>query len=210
MKRLKDAYPRLVLAVGRLVKYKGFDVLIEAAKSIDATVLIVGDGVERANLQTVIDTAGLQKRVQMIGALDERQLIIHLHAADVFALSSISNAETFGIAQLEAMAAGTPVLASDIPAFKAVLEDGQFGKLFKNTNAADLASKLSLLLESEEQRKELAKAGIARAAQFDWANIVSRIESVYETVVQPGRKVLPDISGQLLGQISRPTKVAEL
>lgn len=164
---LKSRYPRIVLSVGRLVKYKGFDVLIEAAKSVDATFLIVGEGVERPALQEEIDSAGLHDRVRLIGALSERELIVHLHAADVFAMPSISNAETFGIAQLEAMAAGTPVVNTRLDTMVPMLaRDGQEAITVEPGDAKALAIAITALLNDSSLHNSLVQSAVARAREF--------------------------------------------
>jgi glycosyltransferase involved in cell wall biosynthesis len=164
---LKARYPRLVLSVGRLVKYKGYDVLIEAAKSVDATFLVVGEGVERPALQAAIDAAGLQERVRLIGALNERDLIVHLHAADVFAMPSVSNAETFGIAQLEAMAAGTPVVNTRLDTMVPLLaRDGVEGTTVRPGDANALAFAIAAHLNDCSLYNRLAKNAAERVQEF--------------------------------------------
>jgi phosphatidylinositol alpha-mannosyltransferase len=201
-----------IMFLGRIDEpRKGLSILLQALdllakQSLDFELIVVGPG-EANNLSEQI-SEDIQERVQFIGRVSDEEKARLLGHSDLY-IAPNTGGESFGIVLLEAMAAGTPVLASDIPAFSAVLDDGQHGMLFENTNAQDLADKISQLLSNQELREQLAQAGISRAAQFDWANIVSRIETVYESVVQPGRKVVPDMSGQLLGQISRPTKVAE-
>ena len=167
---LRARYPRLVIAVGRLVKYKGFDVLIEAARAIDATILIVGEGVERAALQAAIDSAGLSERVHLLGSLSERELVIHFHAAQLYALPSISNAETFGIVQLEAMAAGLPVVNTKLEtAVPLVARHGHEAMTVAPGDASALASAINRLLDDEELRRRYADAALRRAAEFSTA-----------------------------------------
>lgn len=164
---LKSHYPRLVLSIGRLVKYKGFDVLIEAAKAVDATFLIVGDGIERAALQSTIEATGLQDRVKLVGALGERELVIHLHAADVFAMPSISNAETFGIAQLEAMAAGTPVVNTRLETMVPLLARHDIeGLTVEPGDVEELAKALTQMVGNETVRTAYAQNALKRAQQF--------------------------------------------
>lgn len=164
---IKSCHPRLVLSVGRLVKYKGFDVLIEAAKLVDATFLIVGEGIERPALQSAIDGAGLQDRVRLIGALSERDLIVHLYAADVFAMPSISNAETFGIAQLEAMAAGTPVVNTKLDTMVPVLARNNIEAITVSPgDAKGLAKGITALLNDRSLYEDLAQNAVERAREF--------------------------------------------
>jgi phosphatidylinositol alpha-mannosyltransferase len=112
--------------------------------------------------------------------------------------------ESFGIVLLEAMATGTPVLASDLPAFKRVLDDGKYGKLFKTNNANDLANSLIELIGNKSERDNFKTEGIVRAQQFDWSVIVRQILDVYESVKSvEGRNVREDFRGQLYGRLTK-------
>ncbi len=112
--------------------------------------------------------------------------------------------ESFGIVLLEAMATGTPVLASDLPAFKRVLDDGKYGKLFKTNNATDLANSLIELIGNKSEREHLRVEGKIRAEQFDWSVIVRQILDVYESVKSvEGRNVREDFRGQLYGRLTK-------
>lgn len=164
---LRQKYPRLVLAVGRLVKYKGYDVLIEAARAVDGQIVIVGDGVERDALEREIERHGLRDRVHLPGSLSERELIVYLHAAQVYTMPSITNAETFGIAQLEAMAAGCPIVNTALDtAVPLVARDGEEAITVMPADASALADAINRLLNDEVLRQRLAMAATARAAAF--------------------------------------------
>lgn len=111
--------------------------------------------------------------------------------------------ESFGIVLLEAMAAGTPVVASDLPAFERVLDFGKSGVTFKNEDDDDLAKVLIKLLSDEVKQVELTRAGYARSAEFDWSLVAQRVLEVYESVRLPGVKVEPDLAGQMFGRLGR-------
>lgn len=187
---LKVRYPRLVLAVGRLVKYKGFDILIEAARSVDADFLIVGEGVERPALQAAIDHAELHKRVRLVGALEERDLVVHLHAADVFALPSVTNAETFGIAQLEAMAAGCPVVNTQLNTMvPLVARHNTEAITVQPRDVGALATAITTLLDDPAPRAHLAANAKKRAHAFSTATFAHRFqEAVCEAAALPTRE----------------------
>lgn len=181
---LKVRYPRLILSVGRLVKYKGFDVLVEAAKSVDATFMIVGEGVERGALQAAIEAAGLQDRVLLIGALGERDLIVHLHAADVFAMPSVSNAETFGIAQLEAMAAGTPVVNTKLDTMVPLLARDRIEAITVEPRSAQaFGGALNALFDDSARYKVLAGGAALRAAEFSTQAYAASLAVALESAV---------------------------
>ena len=112
--------------------------------------------------------------------------------------------ESFGIVLLEAMASGTPVLASDLPAFKQVLENGKYGTLFETNNVNDLATSLTEIIGNKSERENLTKQGLIRAKQFDWSVIVRQILDVYEAVKSvEGRNVREDFRGQLYGRLTK-------
>ena len=102
--------PPVLVFLGRLVPYKGLDVLLHAAAALPADVHIIGDGRERPRLEALAAALGLRERVTFFGHLPDAALPARLRAADIFVLPSCTQAETFGVAQVEAMAAGLPVV----------------------------------------------------------------------------------------------------
>ena len=101
--------------------------------------------------------------------------------------------ESFGIILLEAMAAGTAILASDLEAFRRVLDEGRAGALFPTGDPAALAAGLAALLDAPDRRRELAATGSRVVAAYDWPVVARQILDVYETVIaaEPGA-VVPD------------------
>ena len=97
--------------------------------------------------------------------------------------------ESFGIILTEALSAGTAVVASDIPAFRAVLENGEAGELFKNEDPSDLAKVLVSLLRDSDKRKRLSENGRLSAQKYDWQVVAEQIESVYEMAIAGGQRV---------------------
>lgn len=99
-----------VIFLGRLVAYKGLDTLLQAAIGLRTRVVIVGEGQERPQLERLAQQLGLGDRVHFLGHLPDAEVPLQLSKADVFVLPSRTQAETFGVAQVEAMAAGLPVV----------------------------------------------------------------------------------------------------
>ena len=97
--------------------------------------------------------------------------------------------ESFGIILTEALSAGTAVVANDIPAFKAVLENGDAGTLFTNENSAELAKVLVALLRDGEKREKLSENGKLSAQKYDWQVVAEQIENIYEMATAGGQKV---------------------
>lgn len=173
---------RVILSVGRLVPFKGFDVLIEAARSLadDVAVVIVGDGPARADLQARIDAAGLEGKVFLTGSLPGRQTGGTLHRlfqrADLYCLPSVDRSESFGVVLIEAMAYGTPCLVSDIPGSGVtwVSEAGVSGATFPVANAPALAREAMRLLDDPQAMQRLGEGARARYRDLFTEDVATR------------------------------------
>lgn len=178
--------------VGRIDEpRKGLAVLLEAlpavAKAIpEVRILVAGPGDVDAVAQTLTPLA--RKHVRLLGLISNSDKPRVFRTADVYVAPNTGQ-ESFGIVLLEAMAAHTPVVASDIDAFRRVLDDGSAGRLFSNEDPASLAHVLIEVLSSEMERIRLAELGWEAVQQYDWATVATEIVQVYETVTQgaPGR-----------------------
>lgn len=133
----------------------------------------------------------LREQVVVLGRVDEPTKAAALASGDVYVAPHIGG-ESFGIVLLEAMAAHTPVVASNLPAFTSVLEAGASGVLFPVGDAPAMAAAVSDLLDDPDRRNQLRAAGDERVMTFDWPRVTTRIVSVYETVSQAGEKVRED------------------
>ena len=184
-----------VLFVGRLVPYKGLDVLIAAMKQVDATALIVGSGPLRSRLEAQAMASGVGGRVRFLGALQDDEVVAHLHASDLFVLPSVSRAETFGVAQLEAMACGKPVVSTNLPTgVPWVNQHCQTGLVVPPGDPVALANALNTLLKQPEMRTTMGLAARMRVEQeFSVQRMVETAGSLYQSVVQPTslREVVP-------------------
>ena len=134
-----------------------------------------------------------------LGRLSDTEKADALASADIYVAPN-TGGESFGIVLLEAMAAGTPVVASDLEAFARVLDYGAAGRTFHNGNSESLAAVVTRLLDDPGERDRLRAAGRQRAAAFDWQRIAADIADVYDAVATPGHPVEPDLVGQLLGR----------
>ncbi|MGH3153880.1 MAG: glycosyltransferase family 4 protein, partial [Streptosporangiaceae bacterium] len=126
--------------------------------------------------------ADLRDRVVMLGQVSEEDKVRVLHSVDVFC-SPNTGGESFGIVTAEAMAAGVPIVASDIEAFRQVLQGGQAGELFATGDPAELARAAGRLLDDPARRASLSAAALAAVAQYDWSVVARDVLLVYETVI---------------------------
>ncbi|HKY05607.1 MAG TPA: glycosyltransferase, partial [Blastocatellia bacterium] len=158
----KEFGPRIVLGVGRLIYYKGFEHLIRAMTRVDGRLLIVGDGPLRSSLEEQARELGVSDRVVFLGEVDD--VTAYYQAADIFALASTARSEAFGIVQLEAMACGKPVvntrLESGVPY---VSIDRQTGITVPPASADALAEAINLLFADESLRLRYGAAARERA-----------------------------------------------
>ncbi len=199
-------YPRsgpTLLFLGRIDESrKGLQVLIDAMPALlidqpDLRVLVAGPGDVDAVRATL--SQAVAEHVDFLGLISEADKVSAFKSADLYVAPNIGG-ESFGIVLLEAMAAGTPVVASGIEAFATVLEVGKSGVLFKNEDPADLAAKVAALLSDEPERERLILEGHRRSLEHDWTSVARDVVRVYESVISPGVKVEADVSGQFLGR----------
>lgn len=158
---------------------KGLEVLLDAMPSVTDRIpsarLLVAGGVDR--LDGVMSSADTR-----LGRLSDVDKMRFLSSVDVFVAPNVEG-ESFGIVLVEALAAGAAVVASDLPAFRAVSEGGRLARLFDVGDSAALGAALVDLLRRPEERSRLARAGQAGVTRYDWRRVGSDIESVYGAVL---------------------------
>ena len=148
-------------------------------------------------------------RVEVLGRVSETEKASLLASVDLNVAPHLGG-ESFGIVLLEAMAANTCVLASDLLSFRDVLDEGLCcGALFSAGDATALAKSAVSLLGDDERRQQLAAAGSDRAKEYDWTRVVRQVLAVYETVGSPDEKVREDDRqgpGLFAGRLRRTTE----
>lgn len=176
-------------AIGFLGRFdeqrKGFKVLLAAFARLAADrpglrLLVAGPGDADDVLAEV--SPALRRRIVMLGQVSEPDKARMLRSVDVYAAPNLGG-ESFGIILTEAMAAGTPIAASDLDAFRAVLDDGSSGVLFPTGDDAALAAALADLLDNPARRAELAARARTAVQAYDWSRVAAAVYAVYETVV---------------------------
>ncbi|HEX8100476.1 MAG TPA: glycosyltransferase family 4 protein [Actinomycetota bacterium] len=177
---------RHMLFVGRLEPRKGFRTAVEAFALLareysDLSLTVVGDGPERRALSLLPDD--VEDRVTMAGMVPHLKLPSYHAAADLFVAPSTGR-ESFGIVLVEAMAAGLPVIASDIPGYREVVRNGVDGLLVERENPGALADAVRGVLSDSALAERLRAAGRARAERFRWEVVSVEVEAAYHDALR--------------------------
>jgi glycosyltransferase involved in cell wall biosynthesis len=159
----RDFSQPIVLFVGRLVPYKGVDVLLDAMAGLNAVALIVGEGPQRASLEAQAHRLGVTSRVRFLGSVTDQELASLYRACDVFVLPSVTRQEAFGVVQLEAMAAGKPVVSTDLGTGVGwVNRHGETGYVVPPRDAGALEAVIRRLLDDPDLRRSMGEAAMRR------------------------------------------------
>lgn len=187
--RFADADPadvgpgKKILFLGRLERRKGLEVLIQAMTRFrdraDIELLVAGSGPEERDLRALAER--LLVNARFLGRVDEATKASLFKRADVYCAPGLGG-ESFGIVLVEAMAAGTPVVCSDLPGFKAVAAGAAV--LVTPGNAGLLADGLKRVLDDESLATKMGKSGTRTASGFDWARLVGNVENLYQRAVK--------------------------
>lgn len=184
---LLDGYPRAGKSVLFLGRYdeprKGMAILLGALPALvrkhpDIEVLIVGRGDEERLIREAGEHAG---HLRFLGQVSDAEKASAMRSADVYCAPN-TGGESFGIVLVEAMAAGTAVVASDLDAFRRVLRDGTAGMLVPVGDSARLAQALDTVLTDTERREEFIRTANQVVGEYDWPVVAEQILRVYETV----------------------------
>jgi len=217
---LLDGYPRpgkSVLFLGRFDEpRKGMAVLLGALPTLvkafpDIEILIVGRGDDDELRERAGELAG---HLRFLGQVDDAEKASAMRSSDVYCAPHLGG-ESFGIVLVEAMAAGTAVVASDLDAFRRVLVDGRAGWLVPVDDAAGLAAGLVEVLENDVLRERYVDAAADAVRRYDWSVVARQVMRVYETVAGSGTKVRvagtagrghrpPEAYGESVGSTARP------
>ncbi|MEU1430744.1 glycosyltransferase family 4 protein [Nocardia sp. NPDC056611] len=184
---LLDGYPKpgkSVLFLGRFDEpRKGMEVLLGALPELvrehpDVEILIVGRGDEDRLRREAGENAG---HLRFLGQVTDAEKASAMRSADVYVAPNLGG-ESFGIVLVEAMAAGTAVVASDLDAFRRVLRDGTAGMLVPVGDSARLSAAISAMLTDDERREEYIRTANQVVGEYDWPVVAEQILRVYETV----------------------------
>ena len=176
---------RKLLFVNRLDPRKGFGVGVEAFALLagefpDLRLVVAGDGPERGAVDRL--PTDVRDRVLMLGAVPHHELPPYHAAADVF-IGPARGGESFGIVLVEAMAAGLPIVATDIEGWREVVRDGVDGILVRPNDPHVFAAAVSRVLKDPELAARLAAAGKARSERYRWEVVTEEIEAAYRDAI---------------------------
>jgi len=180
--RAQHAGRKVVLFVGRLIYYKGADVLVRAMAHVDADLVMIGAGPLEGELRAIAAAHDIADRITWLGPQTDDELAAWYHAADVFALPSVARSEAFGLVQIEAHAAGTPVVSTNLTTGVPYANlDGVTGLTVPVGDAPALAIALNRILNDNELRARLGMQAKARAlADFTIPRMVEQTLAVYD------------------------------
>ncbi len=188
IERFRDGRPN-ILFVGRLEKRKGFRYLMRAFPYIaeflpDARLIVVG-AYEKEDKEPFVRYARMHhlSSVKFVGRVSGEELPRYYRTCDLFCAPS-TGFESFGIVLLEAMAAGKPIVATDIPGYRSVLTHGQEGLLVEPENEHALADAIIWLLQNPAAGREMAERGRRKAGRYNWPIIARQILDLYEGLIQ--------------------------
>lgn len=177
-----------VLAIGRLTYYKGFDTLIRAIAQVPfAQAILVGEGDQRSQLQSILIASGATDRITLAGSLPDDQMQALQDSCDVFCLPSLERTEAFGVVLLEAMQRGKAIIASAIPGSGVgwVVEHEKSGLLFTPGDVNSLAACFKAINDAQ-MRLQLGQAGRSRFEQhFSIGQVAANLNNIYQLAAAP-------------------------
>lgn len=190
--RSEWALPNTLGFIGRFDEpRKGLAVLLAAIPKIahkvpNLRILVAGPG-NASDFEKLIPSE-LRERITFLGRISEIEKAQFFKSISLY-IAPNTGSESFGIILAEAMAAKTPIVASDLPAFVKLLDDGASGAIFTSEDSENLAETILNLLENQEKRERIAIAGYEKAKSCDWNSVGDQILSVYEMALAGNTKV---------------------
>jgi len=175
--------------VRNLTPKYGLEYLIKAASKLldkghKLKLTIIGDGPSRDLLESIASRLGIGDRAEFVGFIANEKVVEYLNNFDIFVMPSIGEGETFGVAAVEAMATGLPVVASRIGGLPEVIDDGKTGILVEPGNVEELTKALEFYILSRESRIEHGRNGRAKVeSHYNWHDNTEMMNQLYKKVV---------------------------
>lgn len=185
----------IILAVGRLIKWKGFNFLLKAMPKIlkkfpKAKLVIVGSGPEEMNLKKIVESLKLSKNVVFLENVSHDKLSVMYASSDIFVSPSITNEssgekEALGLVIIEAIASGIPVVASDSGGIKDTVDGKSTGFLAREKDPDDIAQKTIDLLSNFKIRKEIVREGLRHVGErYSWHILAKKYSDLYKKCIE--------------------------
>ena len=168
-----------ILSLGRLVKTKGLNYLIEAMEQVDSKLIICGKGPEKARIENLIRKRKLGDKIEMRGYVSEDEKAHLMGSCKFFVMPSLF--ESFGLAAVEVMSYGRPMICTNVNGLADTVRDG--GIIVPPKDPKALSDAMNKLLDDKDERVKLAKAARAQAEIFNWNDNIAKIEEVYKKVI---------------------------
>jgi glycosyltransferase involved in cell wall biosynthesis len=168
-----------ILYIGTLKKVKGVEHLIEALNYVeqDARLVIIGDGPERDNLEDLTDELNLTNKVEFTGMLDSEHMKPYLNESQILVLPSLS--EGFSSTLLEAMAAGLPIVATNVGGNPEVIKEGVNGYLVEPKNSEQIADRIDWLLGNKDVWSVINENNLRDVRNYSWKNTIDKLEDIW-------------------------------
>ena len=176
---LSDEEGEFILNLGRMVKTKGLDYLIEAMRQVDYKLVMCGKGPESKKVEKLIRKYGLQDRVDMKGWVSEEEKLRLMSTCKFFVMPSIY--EAYGLAALEALSYGKPIVCTDVDGLPGNVKDA--GYYVKPKDSEGLAKGINEMLADDALRKQLSKNAIKVSRAFTWDDQIAKTERLYRAIV---------------------------
>jgi glycosyltransferase involved in cell wall biosynthesis len=186
---------KLIMYAGRLIDWKGVDYLVRALPEVlqkcpEAKLLIVGSGPCKSDLAGLSESLNLQKKIVFLDTVSQNELAQYYSLAHVFVLPSIMSGsgetEGLGLVLLEAMAAGIPVVGTNVGGIPDIIRDGETGLLALEKKPHDLSEKILRLLVDERLRERVKENGLRFVKEnFSWKIVARKFKKVYEDILMP-------------------------
>jgi len=175
-----------LFSMGRLVFRKGYDILIEAFAKITISnhnidLIIAGKGDEERNLTDLVIKSGLEDRVKFVGFVKGDEKISLVKGCKFFICPS--RREALGVVNIEALAAGKPVVAFNVDGIPDLIKHGKNGLLAEPEDIEDLASKIQVLLRDDQLRERMGREALKMVKRYDWREIARQYQSLYKEMI---------------------------
>jgi len=174
---------RTIISAGRLVPWKGFDMLITAIKDMPGWRLIIaGDGPDKVRLEALAEELDVASRVELVGQLPRSELLAMIHRSHIFAL--LSTFESFSFQIVEAMSVGTPVIATHIGNISEIVEDGKSGVLIEPGNIEMFKNTVEKIGADKAFSEMISKEGESRASQFSITRTMDQLYGIFKDLIK--------------------------